>query len=122
MNRIPPRNPRLRLAPNLYEHLRQQVLRRDGWRCQGCGAIANLEVHRKELRGQSGDDAEPNLITLCTACHAERAWRWLAHSNLASSRYAHHARLSELAPHCTELATDEKTLFAFEPTSRIVPM
>src|SRR2546427_2290857 len=24
--------------------------------------------------------------------------------------------------HCTELATDEKTLFAFEPTSRMVPM
>jgi ATP-dependent DNA helicase RecQ len=70
MNQIPARNPRLRLAPNLYEHLRQQVLRRDGWRCQSCGAISNLEVHHEELRSQSGDDAEPNLITLCTACHA----------------------------------------------------
>ena len=70
MNQIPPRNPRLRLVPELYEPLRQQVLRRDGWRCQSCGAISNLEVHHKELRSQSGDDAEPNLITLCTACHA----------------------------------------------------
>ena len=32
--------------------------------------MLNLEVHHKELRSRSGDDAEPNLITLCTACHA----------------------------------------------------
>jgi len=70
MNRIPPKSPRLRLAPESYEHLRQQVLRRDGWRCQSCGAMANLEVHHKELRSQSGDDSEQNLITLCTPCHA----------------------------------------------------
>jgi ATP-dependent DNA helicase RecQ len=70
VNRIPPKNPRLQVAPNLYEHLRQQVLRRDGWRCQSCGTILNLEVHHKELRSLSGDDSEPNLITLCTACHA----------------------------------------------------
>ena len=70
MNRIPPKNPRLRLASDLYERLRQQVLRRDGWRCQSCGTMPNLEVHHKEPRGRSGDDAEPHLITLCTACHA----------------------------------------------------
>ena len=70
MNRIQPKRPRLRLAPKLYEHLRQQVLRRDGWRCQSCGAMVNLEVHHRELRSQAGDDCEPNLITLCTACHA----------------------------------------------------
>ena len=70
MNRIPPKGPRLRLAPELYEDLRQQVLRRDGWRCQGCGAMWNLEVHHKEFRSQSGDDSEDNLITLCVACHS----------------------------------------------------
>jgi 5-methylcytosine-specific restriction endonuclease McrA len=52
-----------------YEALRLQVLRRDGWRCQLCGTMANLEVHHKEFRSQSGDDSEENLITLCTACH-----------------------------------------------------
>ncbi len=61
---------RLRLAPESYANLRQRVLRRDGWRCQNCGAMSNLEVHHKELRSQSGDDSEQNLITLCTACHA----------------------------------------------------
>jgi hypothetical protein len=30
----------------------------------------NLEVHHKELRSQSGDDSEHNLITLCVACHS----------------------------------------------------
>jgi ATP-dependent DNA helicase RecQ len=70
MNPIPVKSPRLRLAPELYENLRQQVLRRDGWRCQSCGALSNLEVHHKELRSQSGDDSEQNLITLCTACHS----------------------------------------------------
>jgi hypothetical protein len=70
MNRIPVKSPRLRLAPESYENLRQQVLRRDGWRCQSCGALSHLEVHHRELRSQSGDDAEQNLITLCTACHS----------------------------------------------------
>lgn len=70
MNRIPAKSSRLRLAPELYENLRDQVLRRDGWRCQSCGAPSNLAVHHKKLRSQSGDDSEQNLITLCTACHS----------------------------------------------------
>ena len=70
MTRIRPKHPRLRLNPELYDSLRHQVLRRDGWRCQSCGTISNLEVHHKEFRSQSGDDSEQNLITLCSACHA----------------------------------------------------
>lgn len=35
---------RLRLDPVAYENLRQQVLRRDGWRCQWCGRMSNLEL------------------------------------------------------------------------------
>ena len=59
-----------RLDPLSYESLRQQILRRDGWRCQSCGAMSNLEVHHQEFRSQSGHDSEENLITLCTTCHA----------------------------------------------------
>ena len=69
MNQIRPKNPRLRLSPELYEDVRQQVLRRDGWRCQSCGAMSNLEVHHKQLRSHSGSDIEHNLITLCDHCH-----------------------------------------------------
>jgi 5-methylcytosine-specific restriction endonuclease McrA len=61
---------RLRMDSVSYETLRQQVLRRDGWRCQSCGTMSNLEVHHKEFRSHAGDDSEENLITLCSACHA----------------------------------------------------
>ena len=70
MTRVRPKHARLRLDPDQYDNLRHQVLRRDGWRCQSCGAMSNLEVHHKEFRSQSGDDSEQNLITLCSACHA----------------------------------------------------
>ncbi|PYX68842.1 MAG: hypothetical protein DMG72_22150, partial [Acidobacteria bacterium] len=70
VNQAQPKHPRLRLAPQLYEELRNQVLRRDGWRCQACGTTSHLEVHHKEFRSQSGNDCEQNLITLCTTCHA----------------------------------------------------
>jgi len=70
VNRILPKRLRQRLGPDLYERLREQVLRRDGWRCQCCGTRSNLEVHHKEFRGQGGDDSEENLITLCAGCHS----------------------------------------------------
>ena len=69
MSSIGPKPVQLRLDPESYEALRQQVLRRDGWRCQSCGTMANLKVHHKRFRSHSGDDSEENLITLCTACH-----------------------------------------------------
>jgi len=60
----------LRLDQQLYDQLRLQVLQRDGWRCQNCGTMSNLEVHHQHFRSRSGEDAEHNLITLCAACHA----------------------------------------------------
>jgi len=65
------RRPRARLNAKLYAELRNQVLRRDSWRCQVCGAMSNLEVHHKAFRSHSGDDTEQNLITLCSNCHSE---------------------------------------------------
>ena len=63
--------PRLWLDMQSYEALRQQVLRRDRWRCQSCGNMSNLEVHHKQFRSHSGHDSEENLITLCASCHQE---------------------------------------------------
>jgi 5-methylcytosine-specific restriction endonuclease McrA len=71
MTRVRPKRTLLRLDSELYEQLRNQVLRRDGWRCQACGTMSNLEVHHNEFRSQSGHDSEQNLITLCAKCHAE---------------------------------------------------
>jgi hypothetical protein len=54
----------LRRDPIEYEILRQQVLRGDGWRCQSCGAMSNLEIHHKEFRSHAAEDSELDLITL----------------------------------------------------------
>ena len=69
MNRgIPKRTP-LRLNSENYYELHQNVLRRDGWRCQSCGSMKNLEVHHQQYRSHSGEDTENNLVTLCSKCH-----------------------------------------------------
>jgi 5-methylcytosine-specific restriction endonuclease McrA len=70
MTKNRPKTPRVKLDPGTYERLRLQVFRRDNWRCQSCGVMANLEVHHKEFRSHSGNDVEQNLITLCAPCHA----------------------------------------------------
>ena len=67
---IRPKAARFRLEPFSYEALRQQILRRDAWKCQSCGTMSNLEVHHKQFRSHSGSDSEQNLITLCAACHS----------------------------------------------------
>jgi 5-methylcytosine-specific restriction endonuclease McrA len=64
--------PRLRLDSTAYENLRQQVQLRDGWRCQFCGSMSNLELHHKLFRSHSGHDSEENLIALCSSCHTEK--------------------------------------------------
>ena len=69
MNSGRPKRVVLRQDPRLYAKLRNEVLQRDGWRCQWCGAMSNLEVHHQQFRSRCGDDAEQNLITLCVACH-----------------------------------------------------
>jgi 5-methylcytosine-specific restriction endonuclease McrA len=63
-------NHHVRLSAEAYSQLRQQVLERDGWRCQTCGAMSNLEVHHRQFRSRSGSDSEENLITLCASCHS----------------------------------------------------
>ena len=69
MSITPSKRPRIQLDPEAYRQLCQQVLRRDGWRCQKCGSRTNLQVHHIQLRSQLGDDLEENLITLCSSCH-----------------------------------------------------
>ena len=70
-NPIDPRRkrPRLRLDPEDYIILRRRVLERDGWRCQECGSMKDLQVHHMKPRGQLSGDVMNNLITLCVVCH-----------------------------------------------------
>ncbi len=78
-----PKHPRLRLDPESYDKLRWQVLGRDGWRCQHCGYLSELQVHHINTRSRLGHDAEKNLITLCAGCHQ------LIHSDKQGTRERH---------------------------------
>ncbi len=69
MNRRLPKSTPLRLKSADYCELHENVLRRDGWRCQSCGAMTHLEVHHQQYRSHSGEDTEENLISLCSKCH-----------------------------------------------------
>jgi 5-methylcytosine-specific restriction endonuclease McrA len=69
MNSVRPRRPRLALDEQAYRELHEKVLRRDGWRCQCCGWMRDLQVHHMQSRSLLGDDVEENLITLCAQCH-----------------------------------------------------
>ena len=69
MKKTRAKSPRLRLDSESYRELHQQVLERDGWRCQTCGSMQALQVHHLKFRSQSGGDVEQNLITLCAECH-----------------------------------------------------
>jgi len=68
-HRVCARNPRLELDPRLYRALRNQVLARDGWRCQYCGSAKDLQVHHLRSRSKLGGDVLENLIALCAGCH-----------------------------------------------------
>ena len=63
--------PRLKLDAEAYRELWWKVLKRDGWRCQQCGSMENLQVHHIRWRSQLGGDTEENLMTLCEGCHRQ---------------------------------------------------
>jgi 5-methylcytosine-specific restriction endonuclease McrA len=69
MNQAIPKRRRKRLAPEPYQVLRREILKRDGWRCQSCGLRGDLQIHHIERKSYLGDDCEKNLITLCADCH-----------------------------------------------------
>lgn len=54
-----------------YRKFREQVLQRDGYRCQWCGSTENLHVHHILSFAENPNlRLEPsNAITLCKKCH-----------------------------------------------------
>jgi len=67
----PAKRRRIRLGADAYHRLHQEILKRDGWRCQSCGSLSAVEVHHRRFRSHQGEDAKHNLITLCSKCHRE---------------------------------------------------
>jgi 5-methylcytosine-specific restriction endonuclease McrA len=86
MTRIQTKRPRLRLTPEAYRELCRQVLERDGWRCQSCGRMGNLQVHHIQWRSKMGGDEEDNLITLCENCHSSYHGASATHDDRLYSR------------------------------------
>jgi 5-methylcytosine-specific restriction endonuclease McrA len=71
MSATGPKRPRRRLDPDGYRRLREEVLKRDGWRCQSCGTSQKLQVHHQQRRSALGDDGADNLLTLCADCQRD---------------------------------------------------
>lgn len=72
----------IKLDRAAYRRLMKRVLDRDGWRCQKCGAVKDLQVHHRQYRSRLGGDKLDNLVTLCAYCHMEE------HGQLAYSKAA----------------------------------
>jgi 5-methylcytosine-specific restriction endonuclease McrA len=60
---------RIKVGKQTYRPVMKRVLERDGWRCQKCGSLENLQVHHKIKRSQQGNDALANLVTFCAHWH-----------------------------------------------------
>lgn len=77
-------------APRAPRGLRDQVLRRDGWQCTGCGwapgdsvpaapsgrpLYRGLEIDHIHPRSLGGPDSLGNFQVLCTSCNASKGAR-----------------------------------------------
>jgi hypothetical protein len=58
MNEVRPKRPPVRLDAKAYRELCNEVLERDGWRCQFCGSLSAVEVHHRRFRSHQGADAK----------------------------------------------------------------
>ena len=73
MKQVSGKSRRLRLDAKSYRALHRQVLERDGWRCQVCGRMQNLQVHHLEFRSQSGSDCA--IQQRIVSCSRQRSIR-----------------------------------------------
>jgi hypothetical protein len=62
---------RERCDPETWAIIRKGVLKRDRYRCQGCGGTQRLRVHHIIPISAGGSDDPSNLITLCSDCHGQ---------------------------------------------------
>jgi 5-methylcytosine-specific restriction endonuclease McrA len=59
----------LGLEQKRWREAREEVLKRDGYRCVRCGSTEELHVHHILERRKGGEHKLGNLITLCRRCH-----------------------------------------------------
>ncbi len=68
----------LRYVPAPYKSVpltRQNIFRRDGFRCGYCGTTRALTVDHVVPRSQGGKDSWENLVTACESCNRRKGNR-----------------------------------------------
>lgn len=64
------RRSRIGLPKKEYQALCNRVLQRDNYKCRHCKCRKTLQAHHIIFRSHGGDDADWNLITICSHCHS----------------------------------------------------
>ncbi len=79
---------------------REDVFRRDGYRCAYCGEVFDVEaltVDHVQPRARGGDNSAGNVVTACGACNTRKGHRRLGDFLLAEP--ASRANFFRLATH-----------------------
>jgi len=71
-------------AVGRHERRRNEIFRRDGYRCVYCGQVfpaQDLSADHVQPRVKRGDHSPGNLVTACTTCNIKKgglsAWQFL---------------------------------------------
>lgn len=65
---------------------RQAIFRRDGHRCQYCGARGSLTIDHVQPRSRGGGDTWENLVAACVACNHKKGDRRPEEANMPLAR------------------------------------
>ncbi len=68
----------LRYVPVPYRHVpltRENIFKRDGYRCVYCGIGQHLTIDHVVPRSQGGEDSWENLVTACESCNRRKGNR-----------------------------------------------
>ncbi len=68
----------LRHVPAPYRNVpltKENIFRRDGYRCMYCGSSRNLTIDHVIPRSQGGGDTWENLVTACEPCNRRKGSR-----------------------------------------------
>jgi len=69
----PKRKPTLRaLKIKEFKKIREEILKRDNYKCVECGSDYDVEVHHRIELSKDGTNSPDNLITLCHICHLKK--------------------------------------------------
>lgn len=65
-----------RNSSNISQELRQEIFKRDGYKCLKCGSTEHLSIDHIVALSNGGTDDTDNLQTLCLSCNASKGNRY----------------------------------------------